>query len=52
MGTPPPHVALDHLELLAGVKPEKLARAAVCWHGRLDVPMHRRHHRAKFPLLG
>jgi hypothetical protein len=30
-------VALDYLELLADVKPEKLEPAAVRWHGRLEV---------------
>jgi hypothetical protein len=50
--TPPPLVTLDHLELLAGVKPEKLTPAAVRWHGRLELPLHRRHHSEKFPLLG
>jgi hypothetical protein len=28
--------ALDYLDLLAEQKPEKLERAAVRWHGRLD----------------
>ena len=30
-------VALDYLDLLAEVKPEELERAAVRWHGRLEV---------------
>jgi hypothetical protein len=29
--------ALDYLDLLAEVKPEKLEPAAVRWHGRLEV---------------
>jgi hypothetical protein len=29
--------ALDYLDLLAEVKPEKLERAAVRWHGRLEA---------------
>ena len=37
MGRPSLLVALDYLELLAEVKPEKLERAAVRWHGRLEV---------------
>jgi hypothetical protein len=37
MGTPSLLVALDHLELLAEVRPEKLEPAAVRWHGRLEV---------------
>jgi hypothetical protein len=37
MGTPSLLVALDYLELLAEVKPEKLEPAAVRWHGRLKV---------------
>jgi hypothetical protein len=37
MGTPSLLVALDYLDLLAEVKPEKLERAAVRWHGRLEV---------------
>jgi len=37
MGTPSLLVALDYLELLADVKPEKLESAAVRWHGRLEV---------------
>ena len=30
-------IALDYLELLVEVKPEKLEPAAVRWHGRLEV---------------
>ena len=37
MGRPSLLVALDYLDLLAEVKPEKLERAAVRWHGRLEV---------------
>jgi hypothetical protein len=37
MGTPSLLDALDYLELLAAVKPEKLERAAVRWHGRLEA---------------
>ena len=37
MGTPSLLVALDYLDLLAEVKPEKLERAAIRWHGRLEV---------------
>ena len=37
MGTPSLLVALEYLELLAEVKPEKLEPAAVRWHGRLEV---------------
>jgi hypothetical protein len=37
MGTPSLLVALDYLELLAELKPEKLEQAAVRWHGRLEV---------------
>ena len=37
MGTPSPVVALDYLDLLAEVKPEKLEPAAVRWHGRLEL---------------
>jgi hypothetical protein len=36
MGNPPLLDALNYLELLAEVKPEKLERAAVRWHGRLE----------------
>lgn len=37
MGTPSLAVALDYLALLADVKPERVERAAVRWHGRLEV---------------
>ncbi len=37
MGTPSVLIALDYLELLAEVKPEKLEPAAVRSHGRLEV---------------
>ena len=37
MGTPSPVVALDYLELLADVRPDKFDRAAVRWHGRLEL---------------
>jgi hypothetical protein len=37
MGTPSLLVALDYLELLADVRPDKFDRAAVRWHGRLEV---------------
>jgi hypothetical protein len=37
MGTPSLLVALDYLDLLAEVKPEKVEPAAVRWHGRLEV---------------
>jgi hypothetical protein len=30
-------LALDYLELLAEVKPEKLSLAAIRWHGRLEL---------------
>jgi hypothetical protein len=36
MGNPPLLDALNYLELLAEAKPEKLGRAAVRWHGRLE----------------
>ena len=42
MGTSSLLVALDYLELLADVKPEKLEPAAVRWHGRLEVEAARR----------
>jgi hypothetical protein len=29
--------ALDYLDLLAEVKPEKLERGALRWHGRLEL---------------
>src|SRR6267154_1304244 len=31
------HEALDYLDLLAEVKPEKLEQAALRWHGRLEL---------------
>lgn len=31
------HEALDYLDLLAQVKPEKLEQAALRWHGRLEL---------------
>jgi hypothetical protein len=37
MGTPSLLVALDYLELLAEVRPDKFDRAAVRWHGRLEL---------------
>jgi hypothetical protein len=37
MGTPSLLDALAYLDLLADVKPEKLERAAVRWHGRLET---------------
>jgi hypothetical protein len=37
MGTPSLLVALDYLELLAEVKPEKRELTAVHWHRRLEV---------------
>jgi hypothetical protein len=37
MGTPSLLVALDYLELLAEVHPDKFDRAAVRWHGRLEL---------------
>jgi hypothetical protein len=37
MGTPSLLVALDYLELLADVRPDKFDRAAVRWHGRLEL---------------
>jgi hypothetical protein len=37
MASPSLLVALDYLDLLAEVKPEKLEPAAVRWHGRLEV---------------
>jgi hypothetical protein len=37
MRTPSLLVALNYLDLLAEVKPEKLEPAAVRWHGRLEV---------------
>jgi hypothetical protein len=37
LGTPSLEVALAYLDLLAEQKPEKLERAAVRWHGRLET---------------
>lgn len=37
MGAPSLAVALEYLGLLAEVKPERVERAAVRWHGRLEV---------------
>ena len=37
LGTPSLEDALSYLVLLAEVKPEKLERAAVRWHGRLET---------------
>ena len=37
MRTPSLLVALDYLELLADVHPDKFDRAAVRWHGRLEL---------------
>jgi hypothetical protein len=37
MGTPSLLVALNYLELLADVRPDKFDRAAVKWHGRLEL---------------
>lgn len=37
IGTPSLVDALDYLELLAEVKPEKLPGAAVRWHGRFEL---------------
>ena len=37
MGTPSLLVALDYLELLADAWPDKFDRAAVRWHGRLEL---------------
>ena len=37
MGTPPLSLALDYLGLLAERRPERVERAAVRWHGRLEV---------------
>lgn len=33
----PPPLALDYLALLAEVRPDQAARAAVRWHGRLEL---------------
>src|SRR5258708_5182035 len=37
MGNPSLLVALDYLDLLAEVKPEKLEAAGLRWHGRLEL---------------
>jgi hypothetical protein len=37
LGTPSLRDALDYLDLLAEVKPEKLPQAALRWHGRLEL---------------
>ena len=37
MGTPSLLVLVDYLELLADVRPDKFDRAAVRWHGRLEL---------------
>ena len=37
LGTPSLIDALDYLDLLAEVKPEKLEQAALRWHGRLEL---------------
>jgi hypothetical protein len=37
MGTPSLLVALDYPELLADVRPDRFDRAAVRWHGRLEL---------------
>jgi hypothetical protein len=37
MRTPSLLVALDYLELLAVVRPDRFDRAAVRWHGRLEL---------------
>jgi hypothetical protein len=37
MGTPSLLVAVDYLEPLADVRPDKFDRAAVRWHGRLEL---------------
>ena len=37
MGTPPLGVALEYVALLAELDPAKAPRAAVRWHGRLEV---------------
>jgi hypothetical protein len=37
MGNPSPIDALDYLELLADVRPDKFDRAAVRWHARLEL---------------
>jgi hypothetical protein len=37
LGTASLEDALGYLDLLAEQKPEKVERAAVCWHGRLET---------------
>src|SRR5437870_62744 len=37
MGNPSLLLALDYLDLLAETKPKKLERAALRWHGRLEI---------------
>jgi hypothetical protein len=37
IGTPSLLDALDYLELLAAIKPEKLPGAAIRWHGRFEL---------------
>jgi hypothetical protein len=37
MGAPSLLVALDYFELLAAVRPDRFDRAAVRWHGRLEL---------------
>jgi hypothetical protein len=38
MRSPPPlPMALDYLALLADVRPDRVGRAAVRWHGRLEL---------------
>lgn len=37
MGIPDLAVALDYLALLAELRPERVERAAVRWHGRLET---------------
>jgi hypothetical protein len=37
MGNPSLLLALEYLELLADVRPDKFDRAAVRWHGRLEL---------------
>ena len=39
LGTPTLETALAYLDLLAEQKPEKLERAAVRWHGRLETEL-------------
>jgi len=37
MALPTLLVLVDYLELLAGIRPGKFDRAAVRWHGRLEL---------------